>query len=80
VTALQLVTLLLVAAGGTAAVFTRDPARQVAVSGIYGLVLVVLFVVLQAPDVAMAGIAVSSAAFSLVLLSAVVKQRGRSGA
>ena len=42
----------LVGLGGLAVVTTRDPLRQVLVVGLYGLALAVLFVVFQAPDVA----------------------------
>lgn len=76
---LQLVTLALVAAAGTAVVLTRDVTRQVLVNGVYGLTLIVLFLVLQAPDVALSAIVVSSVAFPLVLLAALVKERDRDG-
>lgn len=46
-------------------------------NGIYGLTLIVLFLVLQAPDVALSAIVVSSVAFPLVLLAALVKDRDR---
>lgn len=74
---LQLVTLLLVAAAGTAVVLSRDPLRQVVVNGVYGLVLVVLFVVFQAPDVALSALVVGTVAFPLILLASIAKVRGR---
>jgi uncharacterized MnhB-related membrane protein len=74
---LQVVSLLLVAVAGTAVVLTRDLVRQVLVNAMYGLALVVLFLVLQAPDVALSVIAVVSTAFPLILLAAIVKDRER---
>jgi uncharacterized MnhB-related membrane protein len=74
---LQLVALLLVAVAGTAVVLTRDLVRQVLVNAVYGLALIVLFLVLQAPDVALSAIVVGTAAFPLILLAAIVKDRER---
>jgi uncharacterized MnhB-related membrane protein len=74
---LQLVALLLVAVAGTAVVLTRDLVRQVLVNAVYGLALIVLFLVLQAPDVALSAIVVGSAAFPLILLASIVKDRER---
>jgi uncharacterized MnhB-related membrane protein len=74
---LQVVAFLLVAVAGTAVVLTRNVVRQVLVNGIYGLTLVVLFLVLQAPDVALSAIVVGTAAFPLILLAAIVKDRER---
>ena len=74
---LQLVTILLVALTGLAVVTARDPVRQVVVLGLYGTMLVLLFVVFQAPDVALSELVVSSVAFPFILLSALAKLRGR---
>ncbi len=74
---LQVVSFLLVAVAGTAVVLTRNVVRQVLVNGVYGLALVVLFLVLQAPDVALSAIVVGSTAFPLILLAAIVKDRER---
>ena len=63
---LQLVVIALVGLGGLAVVTTRDPLRQVLVLGLYGLALVVLFVVFQAPDVAISELVVSSVAAPFV--------------
>ena len=43
----------LVALGAPAVVLSRDPLRMTVVNGLYGLVLVLLFVLLGAPDVAL---------------------------
>jgi energy-converting hydrogenase B subunit D len=71
------VALLLVALSATAAVAVRDPVRQALVLSVLGLVLAVLFTVLQAPDVALSQLAVGSALTPLLLLLAVQKVRRR---
>ena len=50
---LQITIFLLVAATGTAVVGARDPLAQSMVASLYGMLLSVLFLVLQAPDVAL---------------------------
>ena len=74
---LQIAILLIVAAAGTGVVLARDPLRQAIVNGAYGLVLTLLFVVFQAPDVALSMVVVGSIAYPLVLLVAIRKVRGR---
>ena len=74
---LQTVAILLVGLGGLAVVAARDPLRQTLLLGLYGLTLVVLFVVFQAPDVALSELVVSSVAFPFILLAALAKMRGR---
>lgn len=74
---LQAVTFVLVALAAPAVVSVRDPLRQTLVAGLYGLTLVILFVVLQAPDVALSELLVSSVAFPFILLTALAKVRGR---
>jgi uncharacterized MnhB-related membrane protein len=74
---LQVVAIVLVGLGALAVVSTRDPLRQTLVAGLYGLLLAVLFVVLQAPDVALSELVVSSVALPFVLLTALAKLRGR---
>jgi energy-converting hydrogenase B subunit D len=76
-TALETVTILLVAVGGAATVLTREPFRQAMVSGLYGLLLVVLFVVYQAPDVAASALVAGSVALPLMVLLALAKLGGR---
>ena len=72
---LQAVAIGLVALGGLAVVAARDPLRQALVLGVYGLTLVVLFVVFQAPDVALSALVASTVAFPFVVLSALAKLR-----
>ncbi len=60
--------LLLVAVAATVVVFTRDPASQAVTLGGYGLLLALLFVLLQAPDVALSQVAVGTAVVPLMVL------------
>jgi energy-converting hydrogenase B subunit D len=73
---LQVVVILLVGLGGLAVVLVRDPLRQAIVLGLFGLGLGVLFVVFQAPDVALSELVVSAVAFPFVLLTTLTKLRG----
>ncbi|MEV0019615.1 hydrogenase subunit MbhD domain-containing protein [Streptomyces tendae] len=75
--AVMVVALLLVAASATAAVAVRDPVRQSLVLAVLGVVLAVLFTVLQAPDVGLSQLAVGSALTPLLLLLTVRKVRRR---
>lgn len=71
--ALLVVVYTVVAVLGVCTVLTRDPLRQTLVNGMFGLALVVLFVVLQAPDVAISEVVVSSVAFPMVLLATIYR-------
>jgi energy-converting hydrogenase B subunit D len=75
--ALIAVALLLVAAAGTAVVGTADPGRQAVSLSVYGVVLALLFFVLQAPDVALSQIAVGTALVPLMVMLTVRKTGGR---
>jgi energy-converting hydrogenase B subunit D len=72
---LQAIVLLLVGVLGTAVVAARDELRQLLVVGVFGLALVLLFVVLQAPDVALSELVVSTIALPFVLLVAIARVR-----
>lgn len=74
---LQAVVFALVALGAPLVVLTRDPLRQALVNGIYGITLVCLFVVLEAPDPALSMLVVSGIAYPLVILAAVARVRGQ---
>ena len=65
--------LLLVAVGDTVTVLTREPGRQAIVLSAYGLLLGVLMLVLQAPDVAMSQLAVGSAVVPLLVVLTIEK-------
>ena len=75
-TALQATILVLVAAGGTVVVAVRDPLRQAIVASFFGILLAILFFVLQAPDVALSEIVVGAVAFPLMVLLSLAKIRG----
>jgi len=76
VTALHVVILLLVAAGGTGVVLTRDPLSQAVGVSFFGLLLAILFLVFQAPDVALSAIVAGALALPLMILLALAKTRG----
>jgi energy-converting hydrogenase B subunit D len=74
-TVLQVVALALVAVSGTLVVLSRDPLRQAMVVGIFGLSLAALFLVFQAPDVALSQIVVGSVALPALILLTLAKLR-----
>ena len=74
---LQLAALALVATAGGLVCVTRDPFRQLVVNGIFGIGLIVAFVVFQAPDVALSAISVATIAFPLLVLVALAHVRKR---
>jgi energy-converting hydrogenase B subunit D len=65
----------LLALGGLAVVLLRDPLRQALMVGVYGLLLALLFFVLQAPDVALSQIVVCTVAVPVMILLALAKVR-----
>ena len=73
--ALQATIMTLVAIGALAVALTNDLVRLVIVSSAYTLLLVVLFVVLQAPDVALSMLVVSTIGYPLVLFVAIRRDR-----
>lgn len=73
---LHALVLLLVAATATGVVTTRDPFPQAVAAGFYGLVLALLFALLQAPDVALSQIVVGAVGVPLMILLALAKTRG----
>ena len=74
-TTLQVIALALPTLAAPALVLTRDPLKMVLVNGVYGWALVLLFVVFQAPDVALSMLVVSTVAVPLVLLVAIARSR-----
>ena len=73
---LQAAVIVLVAVAALAVVLTRDLVRLSMITSLYALLLVVLFLVLQAPDVALSELVVGAIAFPLVIVVAIVKERG----
>jgi uncharacterized MnhB-related membrane protein len=74
-TVLQIIALVLVAAGGAGVVFTPEPLRQTMVLGIYGIGLTFLFFTFQAPDVALSEIVVTGIGLPVIILAALRKIR-----
>lgn len=71
----QLLVLLLVAAAGTAVVFTRDVAAQPIGISFFGLVLAVMFMAFRAPDVALSQLVIGAVGLPLMILLALAKLR-----
>jgi uncharacterized MnhB-related membrane protein len=75
---LQAIALVLTAVVATAVVLAREPKRQVFCYMIYGLVLTLLFAVLQAPDVALSELAVGTVAIPFAIFATLVRiEHGR---
>jgi energy-converting hydrogenase B subunit D len=72
---MQAVVLVLAALLATAVALTRNVLRQIVVNGVYGLMLVILFVVLQAPDVALSMLVVTAVAYPVIVLAAIGRTR-----
>jgi len=74
---LQVVILVLVAAGATMVVLTRQPARQAIALSAYGLLLALMFLAFQAPDVTLSELTVGAVALPLLLMLTLAKVRKR---
>lgn len=74
-TALLVLAFLLAAAAGAGVVLTRQPRRQVLALGINGLALALLFIVLEAPDVAYSEIVVGTAVLPLMFVAVLTSIR-----
>ena len=70
---LQITVLVLVAAGATIVVRTRTRVRQVLALSVYGMLLAILFLVFQAPDVTLSELTVGAIALPIILLLAIAK-------
>ncbi len=70
---LQVTVLVLVAAGALVVVRTRDRIRLVLALSVYGILLAVLFLAFQAPDVTLSALTVGAVALPMVLLLAISK-------
>jgi energy-converting hydrogenase B subunit D len=75
--ALQITLLVLVAAGATAVVLIGAGVRQVLMLSIYGVLLAVLFLAFQAPDVTLSELVVGAVALPIILLLTLAKVRKR---
>lgn len=74
---LQVAALLMAGLAGTTVVLIRDPLRMTLLNTIYALTLTILFLVFQAPDVALSMIVIGGIAYPIVLLAAIAKVRDR---
>jgi energy-converting hydrogenase B subunit D len=73
----QALVLALVAGGGLVVVLVRDPFRQSFVVALYGMLLAVLFLAFQAPDVALSITAAGGVALPMMIVLALTKTRQR---
>ncbi len=74
----QAIALVLVALAATVVVLVRDPKRQIFLYMIYGLIMTIVLVVMQAPDVALSELAVGSVAIPFAVLATLVRiEHGR---
>ena len=74
---LQVTVLVLVAAGAMVVVRTRTRVRQVLALSVYGMLLAILFLVFQAPDVTLSELTVGAVVLPIILLLAIAKVRRR---
>ena len=72
---LQVTVLVLIAAGATAVVLIQDRVRQVLALSVYGVLLAVLFLTFQAPDVTLSELAIGAVVLPVVLLLTLAKVR-----
>lgn len=74
-TPLQIGLFVLAAFSAAMVVLTRDPRRQAIAIGFNGIVLALVFMVLQAPDVALSELAVGTAALPFLFLGTLAAVR-----
>ena len=70
---LQAITLVFVGIAATLVVLTRQPVSQAILISFYGLLLAIVFVLFQAPDVAFSQIVIGAIALPLMILLALAK-------
>jgi energy-converting hydrogenase B subunit D len=75
--ALQDVLLVLAAAAATGVVLIRAPVRQAVAVSAYGLLLALMFLAVQAPDVTLSELAVGAVLLPILLMLTLAKVRGR---
>ncbi len=76
-TILHFIIYALLAAGGAGVVLVRNPLSQAMVVSIYGMMLSILFLALQAPDVALSEIVIGAVMYPLMVLLAITKTGGK---
>jgi energy-converting hydrogenase B subunit D len=70
------IAVVLVAAAGTAVVLTHQPRQQAVSLAMFGLMLSVLFLALQAPDVALSELGINALVVPLLILLTAAKTQG----
>ena len=73
----RILLLLLVAVSALGVVLTRSVTSQILALSFYGLLLAVMFLVFQAPDVALSQITVGAVALPLMVMLAQAKMKNR---
>jgi uncharacterized MnhB-related membrane protein len=73
---LILLALGLVAVTGTMVALTQQPARQAVTLSVFGLTLSILFMTVQAPDVALSQLAIGTAMVPLMVMLTIQKVGG----
>lgn len=76
-TVVQAVLFVLVGVAGGCVALARDPLRQAVLAGMFGLLLALLFLALQAPDVALSQLVVGGVAVPAMILMALAEIRSR---
>ncbi|WP_334172230.1 DUF4040 domain-containing protein [Sinomonas sp.] len=71
--ALIATSLILVLVGAAVVVFTRRPSKQAVALSVYGILLSIFFVTLQAPDVALSQVAIGTAVVPLIVVLSIHK-------
>jgi energy-converting hydrogenase B subunit D len=66
----------LVAVTGTVVALTQQPARQAVTLSVFGLALAILFMTVQAPDVALSQLAIGTAVVPLMIMLTIQKVGG----
>lgn len=66
----------LVVVTGTAVALTQEPARQAIMLSVFGLTLSILFMTVQAPDVALSQLAIGTAIVPLMVMLTIQKVGG----
>ena len=72
---LQITSLVLVVISGTIVVLTRGVASQPIIVSLFGLILAIMFLLFQAPDVALSQIVVGAVGLPLMIMLALAKLR-----
>ncbi len=72
---MQVLILALVAVSGTLVVLTRQPENQPIGISFFGLILALMFLIFQAPDVALSQVVIGAVGLPLMILLALAKLR-----